>query len=199
MAIRSETSRKAVLQAALDLLSDTPPGPVSLRKLSIEGIARQAGVSKMTIYRWWSDKTALVIDSFLENHIARTPIPAEGRAIDALRSHLIALTEVYAGPEGRLIAQLLAECQFDPATLGTFKERFWQGRVEAVEALIERAKTEGDLRQDVGTGEIANLLYAPVYFRLLMQTGDLNAEATEKYVDAALAGLSVGARVGQKA
>jgi hypothetical protein len=32
-----------------------------------------------------------------------------------------------------------------------------------------------------------------------MQTGDLNAEATEKYVDAALAGLSVGARVGQKA
>ena len=193
MAIRSEASRKAVLQAALDLLSDTPPGPMSLQKLSIEGIARQAGVSKMTIYRWWPNKAALVIDSFLENHIARTPIPAEGRAVDALRAHLIALTEVYSGPEGRLIAQLLAECQSDPATLETFKERFWQGRVDAVTALIERAKEEGDLRDDVDTNAIANLLYAPVYFRLLMQTGDLDAETTRKYVDAALAG------VGQKA
>lgn len=76
MAIRSEASRVAVLQAALDLLSDTPPGPLSLQKLSIEGIARRAGVSKMTIYRWWPNKAALIIDSFLENHIARTPIPA---------------------------------------------------------------------------------------------------------------------------
>src|SRR5215469_8895167 len=145
MAIRSEASRKAVLQAALDLLSDTPPGPQSLQKLSIEGIARHAGVSKMTIYRWWPNKAALVIDSFLENHIARTPIPAEGRAVEVLRAHLGALTEVYASPEGRLIAQLLAECQYDPDTLATFKERFWQGRVEAVRALIDRAKKDGDL------------------------------------------------------
>lgn len=192
MAVRSEASRVAVLQAALDLLSDTPPGPLSLQKLSIEAIARQAGVSKMTIYRWWPNKAALVIDSFLENHIARTPIPAEGRAVDALRAHLIALTDVYAGPE-RLIAQLLAECQFDPATLKTYKERFWQGRRDATEALIDRAKREGDLRDDLDTGTIANLLYAPVYFRLIMQTGDLDTETTRKYLDAALEG------VGQKA
>lgn len=190
MAIRSESSRKAVLQAALDLLGDTPPGPMSLQKLSIEGIARQAGVSKMTIYRWWPNKAALVIDSFLENHIDRTPMPEEGRAIDVLRAHLVALTDVYAGPEGRLVAQLLAECQSDPATLSTFKGRFWQGRVEAVERLIDRAKKEGDLREDVETSVISNLLYAPVYFRLLMQTGDLDAETTRKYVDAALDGLA---------
>ena len=193
MAIRSEASRVAVLQAALDLLSGNPAGPLTLQKLSIEGIARQAGVSKMTIYRWWPNKAALVIDSFLENHIARTPIPAEGRAVDVLRAHLVALTEVYAGPEGRLIAQLLGECQFDPATLETFKERFWQGRRDAVEALIDRAKQEGDLREDLETDTIANLLYAPVYFRLLMQTDGLDAETTRKYVNAALEG------VGQKA
>src|SRR3954464_6727339 len=127
MAVRSEASRKAVLQATLDLLGDQPPGPVSLQKLSIEGIARQAGVSKMTIYRWWPNKAALVIDSFLENHIAQTPIPTEGRAVDGLRAHLASLTQVYAGPEGRLVAQLLGECQFDPATLEAVKEHFWLG------------------------------------------------------------------------
>jgi AcrR family transcriptional regulator len=191
MAVRSETSRKAVLQATLDLLSEAPPGPLSVQKLSIEGVARQAGVSKMTIYRWWPNKAALVIDSFIENHIAQTPIGTEGRAVDVLRAHLIALTEVYAGPEGRLVAQLLGECQFDPGTLKTFKERFWRGRVDAVTALIDRAKQEGDLRDDLGSGEIANLLYAPVYFRLLLQTGDLDAETTQRYLDAALAGVAL--------
>src|SRR3954452_9192981 len=117
MAVRSETSRKAVLDAALELLGDTPPGPLTLQRLSIEGIARHAGVSKMTIYRWWPNKASLVIDAFLENHIAQTPIAARGRAIDALRAHTVALTKVYAGSEGRLVAQLIAECQFDPATL----------------------------------------------------------------------------------
>ena len=191
MAIRSETSRVAVLQAAMDLLGDTAPGPVSLQKLSIEGIARQAGVSKMTIYRWWPNKAALVIDSFLENHIAMTPISKDGRAVDALRAHLAALTKVYAGPEGRLVAQLVGECQFDPATLDAFKEHFWSGRRDAVTQLIDRAKSEGDLRNDIATSELADILYAPIYFRLLLQTGELDVAATERHFDAILAGVAV--------
>lgn len=190
MALRSESSRQAVLQATMDLLGDKPPGPVSLQKLSIEGIARQAGVSKMTIYRWWPSKAELVIDSFLENHIAQTPIARKGRAIEALRAHLIALTKVYAGPEGRLVAQLLGECQFDPATLDAFKGRFWRGRQEAVEELIEQGKAEGDLREDIPNSTMAELLYAPIYFRLLLQTGELDVDSTVAHVDAALSGIS---------
>jgi AcrR family transcriptional regulator len=189
MAVRSEASRKAVLQATMDLLGDQPPGPVSLQKLSIEGIARQAGVSKMTIYRWWPNKAALVIDSFLDNHVARTPVEDEGPALEALRHHLVSLAGVYAGPEGRLVAQLVAECQFDPATLQEFKQRFWHGREQAVTRLIERAMQEGTLRSDVAAGEIAELLYAPIYFRLLFQTGSLEAEALERLLDVALEGL----------
>ena len=146
MAVRSESSRRAVLQATMDLLGDEPPGPVSLQKLSIEGIARRAGVSKMTIYRWWPDKVALVIDSFLDNHVARTPVRQDGPAIASLREHLTSLAAVYAGPEGRLVAQLIAECQYEPKALAEFKHRFWEGRAEAVTALIQRAQAEGDLR-----------------------------------------------------
>ncbi len=190
MAIRSESSRQAVLQATMDLLGDKPPGPVSLQKLSIEGIARQAGVSKMTIYRWWPSKAELVIDSFVENHIAQTPISKKGRAIEALRAHLVALTKVYAGPEGRLVAQLLGECQFDAATLDAFKSRFWRGRQEAVEELIEQGKAEGDLREDIPNSTTAELLYAPIYFRLLLQTGELDVESTVAHVDAVLSGIA---------
>jgi AcrR family transcriptional regulator len=189
MAVRSETSRKAVLQATMDLLGDRPPGPVSLQKLSIEGIARQAGVSKMTIYRWWPNKAALVIDSFLDNHVASTPVEDDGPALQVLRRHLASLARIYDGPEGRLIAQLIAECQFDPATLHEFKQRFWEGRVLAVRRLIERAIDEGALRSDVEPDEVAEVLYAPIYFRLLFQNGSLDAAATERLVDVVLEGF----------
>ena len=192
MAIRSETSRKAVLDAALELLGDDPPGPISLQKLSIEGIARHAGVSKMTIYRWWQNKADLVIEAFLENHIAQTPISTKGPAIEALKSHLESLTKVYAGPEGRLVAQLIAECQYDQATLETFKEKFWHGRTDATSALIKRAQDEGSIRTDLATDQIAELLYAPIYFRLLFQTGELDVSTTRLHVDAVLTGVAKG-------
>jgi AcrR family transcriptional regulator len=189
MAVRSEASRKAVLQATMDLLGDTPPGPIPLQKVSIERIAREAGVSKMTIYRWWPNKAAIVIDTFIDNHVAQTPIKEEGPALEALREHLTSLTEMYAGPEGHLIAQLLAECQFDPAALQEFKDRFWLGRLHAVTELIDRAKSEGDLRDDVDSHVIAELLYAPIYFRLLLKTSPLEAKATARLLNAALEGL----------
>src|SRR3954465_11450830 len=110
MAVRSEASRKAVLQATMDLLGDEPPGPVSLQKLSIEGIARQAGVSKMTIYRWWPNKPAPIIVWFRHNHVAQTAVEDRGPALEALRKPLASLARVYAGPEGRLVAQLIGEC-----------------------------------------------------------------------------------------
>ena len=127
----------------MDLLGDEPPGPVSLQKLSIEGIARRAGVSKMTIYRWWPDKVALVIDSFLDNHVARTPVRQDGPAIAALREHLSSLAAVYAGPEGRLVAQLIAECQYEPKALAEFKHRFWEGRAEAVTRSFSAPRPKG--------------------------------------------------------
>lgn len=190
MAIRSESSRKAVLDAALELLGDEPPGAVSLQKLSIEGIARHAGVSKMTIYRWWQSKAELVIESFLENHIALTPIADSGPAIDALRAHLESLTTVYAGPEGRLVAQLIAECQYDQTTLEIFKKQFWQGRTEAAKSLITRAQDEGAIRDDLTADQVAELLYSPIYFRLLFQTGTLDVATTRRHLNIALDGVA---------
>src|SRR5699024_6305032 len=130
MAIRSEQSHRSILEATMKLLETR-----SVRELSIERIAREAGVSKTTIYRWWPSKTELIIETFLDNHVARTPIRHDIPAIDALREHMMSLAEVYAGDEGRLIAQLIGECQFHPDDLRGFKKRFWYERRDAVSAL----------------------------------------------------------------
>src|SRR4051812_40000493 len=164
MAIRSEDSRRAVLEATMKLLEGSGSTGFSVQKLSIERIAREAGVSKTTIYRWWPSKAAVVIDTFLDNHVARTPVREDVSAIEALREHLASLAEIYAGREGRLVAQLIGECQYDPATMTEFKERFWTPRSRAVIPLIHRAMEEGSIRGDLDPELITELLYAPVYF-----------------------------------
>src|SRR5829696_6088465 len=57
---RNEHSRQAILTATADLL-----GEVGYTKLAVEAIAARAGVGKQTIYRWWPDKGAVVLDAYL--------------------------------------------------------------------------------------------------------------------------------------
>ena len=111
MASRSETSRKAILEATSELLAET-----TVQKLSIEAIAKRAGVGKTTIYRWWPSKAAVVIDAFIEHHLVHTPIRDDVRCARpcATPSSLI---QQYAGPQGRLVAQIIAESQYDESTL----------------------------------------------------------------------------------
>lgn len=190
MAIRSEQSRQAILQSTMRLLDEREPGSISVQQLSIERIAREAGVSKTTIYRWWPDKAAVIIDTFLENHILLTPMREDLPPIEALREHVVALAAVYAGHEGRLMAQLLAESQYDPATLEEFKAQFWQPRREVVNRVIERAIEEGSIRSDRTPDEIAERIYAPIYFKLLFQEGSLDPETMRAGFDLALEGIA---------
>ncbi|MBT2486521.1 MULTISPECIES: TetR/AcrR family transcriptional regulator [unclassified Microbacterium] len=190
MAVRSEQSRQAILQATMRLLDEREPDAVSIRDLSIERIARESGVSKTTIYRWWPNKAAVVIDTFLENHILATRVHEALPAVDALREHVLSLASVYAGHEGRLMAQLLAECQYDQATLDEFKKHFWGPRRDVVNRLFDRAIAEGSIRGDRPVDELAERFYAPIYFRLLLQEGGFDRDAISMAFDLALEGIA---------
>lgn len=161
----------------MELLDET-----TVQKLSIEAIAKRAGVGKTTIYRWWPSKAAVVIDAFMEHHLVKTPIPEDVPVRDALRTHLRSLIRQYRGPSGRLVAQIIAESQYDPSTLADFRGRFWDGRREAVDALIERGVKAREIRGDVNVDVIVEMLYSPVYLRLLFGYLPLS----ESYVDSAL-------------
>jgi hypothetical protein len=96
--------------------------------------------------------------------------------------------EQYAGEEGRIVAQMIAEGQYDPSVMSQFIDGFWRGRRAAVVALLQRAQTEGLLRSDVDAALLATLFYAPIYQRLLLGDGPLDAEFADGILDAALLG-----------
>lgn len=174
----------------MDLLIRDGRRAVTVQQLSIEAIAKRAKVSKATIYRWWPSKAAVVIDAFMDNHLAQTRIPEKMPVREALLTHLKSLIAQYAGPQGRLISQIIAECQYDPATLQTFRSRFWDERYRAVEKLMQRGIDEGVFRADLAPAAATQLLYSPVYLNLLFGLAPLDDSLAEQLVDMGIRGLA---------
>ncbi|WP_159024482.1 TetR/AcrR family transcriptional regulator [Streptomyces scabiei] len=174
----------------MDLLVRDGKRAVTVQQLSIEAIAKRARVSKATIYRWWPSKAAVVIDAFMENHLAQTRIPENVPVREALLAHLKALIARYAGPQGKLISQIIAECQYDTGTLQTFRTRFWDERYRAVEKLMQRGVDDGTFRADLDPAAAAQMIYAPVYLHLLFGLAPLDDSLAEQLLDMGIRGLA---------
>lgn len=173
---RSEAARNTVLAAALELARrDT------VQNITIEAIARSAGVSKATIYRWWSSKASVIIDAFVENHTVRTPMPRDVHPAQALVQHWRLLAEQYAGWPGDLVAQILAEGQGDPEVLREFRERFHYGRRAVVREVMDKLFSEWTPQGNLGTEEFMDLYYAPLYMRMIWRHVPINDEFIAKF------------------
>ena len=70
---RCQRARQAVLTALADLLTEQP-----LSAISIEAIAKRAGVGKQTIYRWYPDRASLFIDLYDSDVASRVNHPRYG-------------------------------------------------------------------------------------------------------------------------
>ena len=166
----------AILDATLKLLETTP-----VQQISIESIAREAGVGKATIYRWWNSKAAVVIEAFLHTHVSHTPMPKDVSPREALTRHVHRLVEEYGGWSGRIVSQIMAEGQGDPDVLREFRERFWYGRRAVVREVVEEARRLGEFRTDLETELQMDILYAPIYFRLLMRHLPLDKKFADEH------------------
>lgn len=173
---RSEATRQQILEAAIRLLQDK-----SIQAISIEAIAREAGVSKATIYRWWESKASVVIDAFIEQHLVKTTFPRGMRPRDAIAHHFRSLVTQYSGWPGRLVAQIIAEGQSDPAILRVFRERFHYGRRAVVREMLEEWKSSGDISKGSNVEVLMDLIYGPAYMRLMIGHAPLDDSFAESH------------------
>ncbi len=183
---RSERARRAILQAAADLLLDEGGDRVSM-----DAVAERAGVSKATIYRWWPSKEMLTVDALLEWATAGSP----PRDTGTLRGDLLALVqpwvrEIRRRPFGRVIAALVSEAQSDPEFAQVYRARFVEQRRVPMRDAFERAIARGEIRADLDLEVALDLIYGPLYHRLLHGHAPLNGRFAQDVVDLALAGIA---------
>jgi AcrR family transcriptional regulator len=178
---RNQRSRQAILTATADLL-----GEVGYTKLTVEAIAARAGVGKQTIYRWWPDKGALVLDAYL------ALVGAEGNLtfpdsddLEAdLRLVLGSMVDSLADPVyERRYRALLTAIQDDPKLAAALLDRLLTPWLAATTQRLRAAQHAGQIRNDVDLEAAAELLYGPLYYRWLLRTGPISRE----YVDTVVA------------
>ncbi len=166
---RSEPARVAVLEAAGDLLLEG-----GLAAAHVEAIAGRAGVSKATIYKWWPNRGAVVLDAFLERVRHSLVIPEGLGTFAALEFQINELVGLFRdtaiGPAMRAIA---AAVQSDPELARAVRERWLAPRRAVTVAVLTAGIAAGDLRADLDLELVMDQLYGPLYFRLMFGHGPL--------------------------
>ena len=131
--------------------------------LSIEAVAREAGVGKPAIYRRFAGKPELVaaaIDTALPPMRAPAPGPARGR----LRE-LFAALPLDAASYLALIGGLMAEHRRHPELIEAFRERILLPRRTLVMDAIAEAQGAGEVRSDLEPERLLDLLAGPLLAR----------------------------------
>ena len=160
---RNEQSRRAILDASLSMICE-----VGYDKTSIEAIARRAGVSKQTIYRWWPSKGAVILEAATESLSTVVTLADTGDIVADIRTQLTAILNLINttgfGPAYRC---LIAAGQSDPELLRTVFDQIIEPNIEDFGARTALAQQRGEMRADADWHTMRDLLYGVVEYRLI--------------------------------
>lgn len=140
---------------------------VGYGRLSIEAVARRAGVSKTAIYRRWSSKLELVLEVISAAAGQRLPLPDTGNLQDDLTMlFMIVAKALRHRLAAQIIPDLLAEAARNPQIAQTLEEalRFNQRTVGSL--LIGRAVERGELPVGADPDTAIDFIVGPIYWRL---------------------------------
>jgi AcrR family transcriptional regulator len=180
---RDEAAQRRVLDNARQLVSELGPHAVT-----VDQIAAAAGVGKQTIYRWWPSKSAVIMDALIE---LTDPAPAElpDSTYEAMRLQMRRVARMFSSRNGDLIRELVADAQGDPGIAKDFRDRFFAHRRARGEATIVKGIANGDLRPDLDVDDALDILYSPLWLRLLIGHGATNQAAADRFLRLAWPGL----------
>ncbi|WP_318199311.1 TetR/AcrR family transcriptional regulator [Streptomyces sp. SCL15-4] len=185
---RNPQTTAAILDAALVMAGES-----GLARVSIEGIAARAGVGKRTIYRWWPSKGAVVLDAWaqrLEGRLQRRLDTAQTDDFEADLKLMVkdAWIDTIGDSRG-VLASIVAEAQHDPGLAAEFRERLVNPAGTLVAERIRRAQADGQVAADINPHRAIELIYAQLYYRLLIAPGPHDEAYVDDVVDLAMRGL----------
>lgn len=160
---------------------------MGVQGLTIEGVAARAGVAKTTIYRRWRSRDELALAVLLEMVAQVAAVPDHGDTRRELVEFVDGAVRILGTTlMGRVMQGLVSELADDPELAKAFRDQVVAARLAEVRRVVDRGIDRGDLLPDTDA-ELANeLLFGPVYYRLLLSGGSLDAKLAPRLVDAFL-------------
>ncbi|MFF7471756.1 TetR/AcrR family transcriptional regulator C-terminal ligand-binding domain-containing protein [Streptomyces sp. NPDC008092] len=183
---RSEAVENAILEGVMKLLEDGVP----LAELSIERIARTAGVGKATIYRRWNGKEELFVDVMRAAEPPDPELPGT-----SMRDDLVVLLESLRqrglmNRSSAILHNVYAQMKSSPRIWNAYHANVVNPRRELGKEVLRRGQRNGELRADIDI-ELANDMFTgPMLLRAILRPdAELPEGLAEQVVDEVLAGL----------
>lgn len=164
---------------------------VGYSALSLEAVAKRAGVGKAALYRRWPSKLAMVSDSLATLSLVAGPLPDRGSFAADLDAALRELRRLMRHPLiRRILPDLHAEMPRSPALARLVRERVQAPRRARLAELVERAKIRRELPPGCDADAAADMIVAPLYWRLVVTGG----RADDAWLEAQAAGIGAALR-----
>ncbi len=165
------------MKATLALLAES-----GVAATTIEAIADRSGVAKTTIYRHWDSKPKLVIDA-VESLTREGTVPDTGSFGGDLESLAVGLSgALTSGPFASLLPSLIDAAQRDPE-MSKLHERFAADREMTVRHIVTRARSRGEIRDDVSDNDVVDLVAGPIFYRRLVAPSRLDARSARRLAE----------------
>ena len=183
---RGTRTERAILDATRELLAERG-------ELTVEGVAARSGVAKTTIYRRWRGKDELALAVLIDMVEQVVSTPDLGDTRQELGTFVDAAVKILGSTlMGRVMQALVSDLATNSNLARAFRERVVAMRLAEVRRVIERGIERGDLRPDTDIELAHELLFGPVYYRLLLSGGPLDKHLAERIVDAVIPAFATG-------
>ncbi|MER5795394.1 MULTISPECIES: TetR/AcrR family transcriptional regulator [Streptomyces] len=139
---------------------------VGYARMSIEGIARRAGVGKTAVYRRWRSKLHLVLDVVSALAVMGLPVPDTGSLEGDLRLLYEVTSRALRHPvASQIIPDLQAEAARNPDIAEAMQKTLREGQEGVASKIIEAAQRRGELAEGLDDDLAMDLISGPLYWR----------------------------------
>ena len=179
---RSAETEQAILESAYAIMASQ-----GLAAASIDAVARECGVSKMTIYKWWPSREALLIDAFLRQAASMLPLPETGEPLARLRKHAAAYVKALNSDFGKVQLAVIAECIAGTGSAKIFSERYLAIRRDVAVQIIVAGQQDGSMVAAEPAGDLYDRIYGTLFYQYVFGFRTLTKDYAEKLVMRVLA------------
>jgi len=139
----------------------------------MEAIAKRAGVSKETLYRWWRSKTEVVLEALAERSQRTIPLPDTGSLAGDLRAFLRATVDSADLTTIQLLHAVAGAAAANPQVAREVRDRFLVVRRTALGELLARGASRGEIAAERVPLTI-DMIYGSLWYRLIFAIGPLD-------------------------
>ncbi|WP_441957556.1 TetR/AcrR family transcriptional regulator [Mycolicibacterium houstonense] len=160
---------------------------VGYGRLSVDAVAKRAGVGKAAIYRRWRSKQDLAVDLVTKVAVAAIDVPDTGTLRGDIRAYLHNGREALTHRLARtIIPDLLAEAARDPDYAATIAGQIREPRRLKATQLFDRARHRGEIAEDADTDVALDVIGGALYWRQSVMQIDADDNYLDRLTDAIL-------------